>query len=178
MIGFSSQFAHIWQGRYDFGLPMRREWRNWQTRQLEVLVGVKSRGGSSPLSRIIQKNADQLVGIFQFWRCAVILAATRTSSGRVNVSLGIAGLHRLPLVIFFLACPQSNQHLDPAIHEAMSQQPTDEAEPGTVLQEFERGYMIHDRLLRPARVIVAAAPPEAPKEQPAESSEDASGFDN
>ena len=29
-----------------------REWRNWQTRQLEVLVGVKSRGGSSPLSRI------------------------------------------------------------------------------------------------------------------------------
>ncbi len=32
----------------------KREWRNWQTRQLEVLVGVKSRGGSSPLSRIFR----------------------------------------------------------------------------------------------------------------------------
>ena len=31
-------------------LVPEREWRNWQTRQLEVLVGVKSRGGSSPLS--------------------------------------------------------------------------------------------------------------------------------
>ena len=38
-------------------LVPEREWRNWQTRQLEVLVGVKSRGGSSPLSRI-----DGIVG--------------------------------------------------------------------------------------------------------------------
>ena len=51
---------------------------------------------------------------------------------------------------------------DPAIHDAMTQQPTADAEPGTVLQEFERGYTIHERLLRPARVIVAAALPDAP----------------
>jgi hypothetical protein len=31
------------------GRDPQPRWRNWQTRQLEVLVGVKSRGGSSPL---------------------------------------------------------------------------------------------------------------------------------
>ncbi len=50
---------------------------------------------------------------------------------------------------------------DPAIHDAMTQQPTADAEPGTVLQEFERGFTIHERLLRPAKVIVAAAMPQA-----------------
>ena len=57
---------------------------------------------------------------------------------------------------------------DPAIHDAMTQQPTADAAPGTVLQEFERGYTIHERLLRPARVIVAAAMPDAPTDSPAE----------
>lgn len=47
---------------------------------------------------------------------------------------------------------------DPEQHEAVSQTPTHEAAPGTVLQELQRGYMIHDRLLRPARVVVAIAP--------------------
>jgi len=36
--------------------------------------------------------------------------------------------------------------------------PTDEAEPGTVVQEMQAGYMIKDRLLRPAMVAVAKKP--------------------
>ena len=36
--------------------------------------------------------------------------------------------------------------------------PTDEAEPGTVVQEMQAGYMIKDRLLRPAMVGVAKKP--------------------
>ena len=38
------------------------------------------------------------------------------------------------------------------------QQPSDGVPPGTVLQVLEQGYMIHDRVLRPARVVVSAAP--------------------
>jgi molecular chaperone GrpE len=45
---------------------------------------------------------------------------------------------------------------DPEKHEAVSQQPSTE-KPGTVLQELQRGYMLHERLLRPARVVVASA---------------------
>ncbi len=46
---------------------------------------------------------------------------------------------------------------DPQLHEAMMQQPSDEAEPGTVLEEFEPGYRLWDRVVRPARVVVAKA---------------------
>ena len=49
---------------------------------------------------------------------------------------------------------------DPALHEAMAVAPSDNAEPGTVIEVFQKGYSIHDRLLRAARVIVAGEPAE------------------
>ena len=47
--------------------------------------------------------------------------------------------------------------LDPNRHQAMIEVPSD-AEPGTVVQEMQAGYMIKDRLLRPALVGVAKKP--------------------
>ena len=47
---------------------------------------------------------------------------------------------------------------DPNIHEAISQQETTDVEEGTVVQQVQRGYKLNDRLVRPARVIVARAP--------------------
>jgi molecular chaperone GrpE len=47
---------------------------------------------------------------------------------------------------------------DPTRHEAMLAQPSDTAEPNSVLKVVQRGYEINGRLLRPARVIVAKAP--------------------
>ena len=48
--------------------------------------------------------------------------------------------------------------LDPNQHQAMLEIPTAEAEPGTIVQEMQSGYMIRDRLLRPAMVGVARKP--------------------
>lgn len=48
--------------------------------------------------------------------------------------------------------------LDPNQHQAMIEIPSADAEPGTVLQELQAGYMIKDRLLRPAMVAVAKKP--------------------
>lgn len=48
--------------------------------------------------------------------------------------------------------------LDPNQHQAMMEIPTDDAEPGTVVQEMQSGWMIRDRLLRPAMVGVAKKP--------------------
>jgi molecular chaperone GrpE len=47
------------------------------------------------------------------------------------------------------------EKLDPHFHQAMMEIPTDEAEPGTIVQEMQTGYTIKDRLLRPALVGVA-----------------------
>jgi molecular chaperone GrpE len=48
--------------------------------------------------------------------------------------------------------------LDPNRHQAMLEIPTGDAAPGTIVQEIQAGYMIRDRLLRPALVAVAKKP--------------------
>jgi molecular chaperone GrpE len=46
---------------------------------------------------------------------------------------------------------------DPNLHEAVSQLPTKDHERGQVVRVLQQGFMLHDRVLRPAAVIVAAA---------------------
>ncbi len=50
---------------------------------------------------------------------------------------------------------------DPELHEAMSMQPSADVEPGSVLTVYQKGYTLNGRLLRPARVVVAQALPDA-----------------
>lgn len=47
---------------------------------------------------------------------------------------------------------------DPNVHEAVVREETADTAPGTVLEVFQRGYLLNERLLRPARVKVAGAP--------------------
>ena len=48
-----------------------------------------------------------------------------------------------------------NKKLDPNIHQAMMEIENDQKEPGTIIQEIQKGFMMKDRLLRPALVGVA-----------------------
>jgi molecular chaperone GrpE len=50
----------------------------------------------------------------------------------------------------------AGEPFDPELHEAISMQPSDSAEPGSVLTVVQKGYTLNGRLLRPAMVIVAA----------------------
>ncbi len=50
---------------------------------------------------------------------------------------------------------------DPHVHEALLTQPSADSEPGSVLEVVQRGYRLGDKVVRPARVIVAAEPTEA-----------------
>jgi molecular chaperone GrpE len=45
---------------------------------------------------------------------------------------------------------------DPQQHEAIAQQPVEGAQPGTVVEVYQRGYRLGDFVIRPARVVVAA----------------------
>ena len=47
---------------------------------------------------------------------------------------------------------------DPNLHEAMSMMENPEAEPGSVIEVFQKGYTVNGRLARPARVIIAKEP--------------------
>jgi molecular chaperone GrpE len=57
---------------------------------------------------------------------------------------------------------------DPNYHEAMLQEQSAEHPDNTVLQELEKGYLLKERLLRPAKVVVSKAPPGSNSEEPGE----------
>lgn len=54
---------------------------------------------------------------------------------------------------------------DPARHEALGQLESADQAPNTIVQELQKGYLLNDRLLRPAMVMVAKAPPTAAEQQ-------------
>jgi molecular chaperone GrpE len=64
------------------------------------------------------------------------------------------------------AIAPQGERFDPHRHQAISQVDSDQ-EPGTVVAVLQKGYMIHDRVLRPALVIVARAATPPPAEGPA-----------
>ncbi len=58
-----------------------------------------------------------------------------------------------------------HQPFDYKIHEAISTIPTDDLPPDTIYDEYQAGYMIHDRLLRAAKVVVTKATPNPPQKE-------------
>ena len=65
----------------------------------------------------------------------------------VIAALSRAGIERFE--------PKGEQ-FDPQRHEAIAQQPVEGARPGTIVEVYQRGYVLGDFVIRPARVVVAA----------------------
>jgi len=58
--------------------------------------------------------------------------------------------------------PSVGHGFDPHVHEAVTCAPSADVPPNHVVQEFQKGYRLGDYVLRPAKVMVSAAPPAAP----------------
>jgi molecular chaperone GrpE len=56
------------------------------------------------------------------------------------------------------------ENFDPTHHEAMGTEPTDEFKPGTISKVFTKPYKLHDRLIRPGKVVIAQEPKKEPEE--------------
>lgn len=69
---------------------------------------------------------------------------------------------------------------DPALHDAVQQQETDEHPPGSIIQEVVPGYRLKDKLLRPALVVVArpARKEESPSTPPGETTDVSPALDD
>lgn len=52
-----------------------------------------------------------------------------------------------------------NQPFDPNFHQAITQMPSADVAPNTVIMETQKGYVLHDRVVRPSQVIVSCEPP-------------------
>jgi molecular chaperone GrpE len=57
------------------------------------------------------------------------------------------------------AIPTVGQRFDPSGHQAVASVPSDQVPDQHVVEEFQRGYRLHDRILRAAMVTVSAGPP-------------------
>jgi molecular chaperone GrpE len=86
--------------------------------------------------------------------------ALKAAEGHEDVVKGfhmVAGELRAALErVGIQAFSPKGEPFDPNEHEAMAQQPVEDAEPGTVVEVYQSGYRINGAVLRPARVVVAA----------------------
>jgi molecular chaperone GrpE len=88
-----------------------------------------------------------------------MLAAAQDKSSMIYIGMDMV---RRQLNDFLAAqgvteIPAEGKSFDPNIHEAVSQEAASGVEDGTVLRVHRRGFMLRDRLLRPATVVVAKA---------------------
>jgi len=91
-------------------------------------------------------------------------AQRHAQSGEQGLAEGVEMTHRMfvdALRRFGIeSFSAMGQAFDPALHEAVELRPTADHPPNTVVEEMVRGYRLHDRLVRPAMVCVAAPPTE------------------
>ena len=118
----------------------------------------------------IEKFASELLPVADTLALALESAATADAA---TLAQGQEATHRLLLKAFERAglavIDPAGQPFDPASHEAIAMQPSADHPPHTVLQVIQNGWLLNGRLLRPARVIVSAAPekPGIPNQGPA-----------
>ena len=82
-------------------------------------------------------------------RIKSLVAGIEATSRELDKVFGLHGISRIAA---------TGLPLDPNQHQAVLEVPSADAEAGTVLQELQAGYMIKERLLRPAMVAVAKKP--------------------
>ena len=86
---------------------------------------------------------------------AGLQAAGDNEKVREGLELTLRQLQRVAQVNGLVTVDPAGQPFNPEQHQAISMAPAGEAAPGSVLQVFQKGYLLNDRLLRPALVVVA-----------------------
>ncbi len=86
------------------------------------------------------------------------VSAGTAESVREGIRLTLKSLERVFGRFGIKEVSPAGQAFDPALHQAMSVLATEEHAPKTVIEVAQKGYLLHDRLLRPAMVVVAAKP--------------------
>src|SRR3569833_218665 len=108
----------------------------------------------------LEKSAAELLPVRDSLELAVQNAEKATDirslkqGQEATLQLLVKALEKLGIVTI----NPEDEPFDPARHEAMMAQPSNTAEPNSVLQVVQPGYELNGRVLRPARVIVSKAP--------------------
>jgi molecular chaperone GrpE len=120
-----------------------------------------SRDISAAEARGVAKLARELLPALDNLHLALAAAEGDRSAGderqlAEGIRLVAAELSAALARVGIEAYSPEGERFDPALHEAMAQQPVEGAEPGTIVQVYQQGYRADGIVLRPARVVVAA----------------------
>jgi molecular chaperone GrpE len=136
----------------DLAQRTRADFENYQKRQARDLAAER-RYAQTPLARDLLPALDNL-------ERAINEARKANDQGPLAKGVGMV-LSQVEDVLRrhgVTAIDALGKPFDPNLHEAVMQRPSAQHPPMTVLEVLEKGYLIHDRVLRPARVIVSVAP--------------------
>lgn len=141
---------------------------NWD-RLLRVTAdfeNFKKRAGREKQDAIKYANEgllQKLVTVLDNFDMAVAAAQTDSTDAAQSLQTGIKMIfQQLKNVLVEAGLEEidaAGKPFDPNLHEAVSQQETADVPEGHVAQQLRKGYKLRDRLLRPATVVVAKAPP-------------------
>ncbi len=102
----------------------------------------------------------QLLTVVDNLERAIASASPDNENGKSVVDgivLTLAEINKLLEKHYVSSIQALGEPFNPAFHQAMCQEESTDQPPNTVVQEFQKGYLIHDRLLRPAMVVVSKA---------------------
>lgn len=111
----------------------------------------------------------QLLTVVDNLERAIASASADKQSVVDGVALTLAEINKILETHYVSPIQALGEPFDPTFHQAMCQEESVDQPPNTVVQEFQKGYLMHDRLLRPTMVVVSKA---AQNGQPAEKSVD------
>jgi molecular chaperone GrpE len=137
---------------YDRYLRLAADFDNYKKRVIKERSELL-RYGSEPLLREILEVSDNLDR-------AVRHAASESTEGsepglREGLDLISKQLHEVLARFQVVPIESLGRPFDPEVHQALAEVETEAQPPGTVMEEVQRGYRLHDRVLRPAVVTVA-----------------------
>jgi len=129
----------------------KADFENYRKRATREAAAAQERG--------VAKLARELLPAVDNLDRAVEAAAASENGAAENLLSGIKLVHADVLAALQRAGIEryspEGEPFDPQRHEAVAQQPVEGAQPGTIVEVYQRGYLLGDAVIRPARVVVA-----------------------
>ena len=130
-------------------LYLRAEFENYRRNSIKERSDLSKFGGE----RVIR---DLLEVVDNFDRALEMkVSADNVETFSKGVQMTSVELKNLLTKHSVVEVPSEGVAFDPNIHEALSSEATDKVEPGFVFRVFKKAYKLHDKVLRPAQVVVA-----------------------
>ncbi|MDD3117855.1 MAG: nucleotide exchange factor GrpE [Victivallales bacterium] len=102
-----------------------------------------------PFLHLFDNVAMAIASAEQATNMEAIMQGLRMIVGEYERAIGDLGITKIDAV---------GKKFDPTVHEAIAHEPSDEVPEGVVLKQWNCGYKLGERLLRPARVVVSSGP--------------------